>query len=161
MTLQLPRDIQIALTTHARRNTPQEVVGVLGGHRTSDHSIVQRHYPAENAADNPDTKYEIAPADAWSLFSTIDDTGQDIVGFYHSHPHGPPAPSDIDRHDAAWPGFSYVIVSLAGSNPTVASWRWTGEVFRQEPITLKQAQRLGIQGGETCRRVEWPTARRR
>jgi proteasome lid subunit RPN8/RPN11 len=35
-----------------------------------------------------------------------------VIGFYHSHPDHPARPSQYDLEHAAWPGYSYVIVSV-------------------------------------------------
>ncbi|MGM0606722.1 MAG: Mov34/MPN/PAD-1 family protein, partial [Halobacteriota archaeon] len=58
----------------------------------------------------------------------------EVVGFYHSHPGGPSGPSETDARLAAWPGHSYVIVSLAGGTAEFGSWRWRGDRFEREPV---------------------------
>lgn len=134
MTLILPTDLREATIEHAREGSPQEVVGLLAGDRSEERSTVTRRYPAENAAETPRTRYEIAPAEELALLKRIEAAGLDVVGFYHSHPEGPPAPSETDARLAAWPGHSYVIVSLAGEEPQVGSWRWSGDTFQRERI---------------------------
>jgi len=48
--------------------------------------------------------------------------GLDVIGFYHSHPDHPAAPSEYDR-DHAWPVFSYVIVSIMNAKANgITSW---------------------------------------
>lgn len=166
MTLVLPAALREAIVEHAREGAPEEVVGVLAGERrrpvgdapgdsgdldetdgtdaadetaATDEalSVVERRYPAENAATSPEARYEIAPAEELTLLERVDDDGLDVVGFYHSHPRGPVGPSETDARLAAWPGRSYVIVSLAGADPTVGSWRWTGERFRREAVDVR------------------------
>ena len=156
MTLRLPAALREAMVEHARAGAPREVVGVLAGERRrpageggreegpaetagtdAGLSVVERRYPAENAAATPETRYEIAPAEELALLERVDDAGLEVVGFYHSHPRGPPAPSETDARLAAWPGRSYVVVSLAAAEPTVGSWRWTGEGFRREAVEVR------------------------
>ncbi len=134
MTLELPVPVRTDLVEHAREGAPEEVVGVLAGERGEDRSMVERSFRAENAADAPTTRYEIAPAEELELLERIDGTGLDVVGFYHSHPRGPLEPSEVDARLAAWPGYSYLVVSLGGDEPTVGSWRWTGDEFREESV---------------------------
>jgi proteasome lid subunit RPN8/RPN11 len=146
MTLVLSPGLREAVVEHACEGAPAEVVGVLAGERsrcvteanreTGDRSVAERRYPAENAAATPETRYEIAPADELELLERVDDAGLDVVGFYHSHPRGPLAPSETDARLAAWPGYSYVIVSLA-ADPQMGSWRWTGEAFEREPLVVR------------------------
>ena len=133
MTLELLASVREELVDHAGRGAPEEVVGVLSGSRGDARSTVERCLPADNAADAPGTRYEIAPAEELALLEQVDAAGEDVVGFYHSHPRGPLEPSEVDARRAAWPGYSYLIVSLAGE-PAVGSWRWTGERFREERV---------------------------
>ena len=137
MTLLLPEAARDGLVAHARDGAPEEVVGVLAGERGADRSVVARTLGADNAADAPEARYEIAPGEELELLERVDDAGQDVVGFYHSHPDGPLAPSVVDARLAAWRGYSYLIVSLAGDEPVVGSWRWTGEAFQAERVAVR------------------------
>ena len=48
--------------------------------------------------------------------------GQDVLGYYHSHPDHPARPSTYDR-DHAWPWYSYVIISVERGEPKdLNSW---------------------------------------
>ena len=137
MTLLLPEPARDEMVAHAREGAPEEVVGVLAGDRGADRSVVVRTLGADNAADTPGTRYEIAPVEELELLERVEDAGKDVVGFYHSHPDGPLAPSAVDARRAAWRGYSYLIVSLADDEPEVGSWRWTGEAFRAERVALR------------------------
>jgi len=59
----------------------------------------------------------------------------DVVGFYHSHPDHPAAPSEYDK-DHALPFYSYVIVSVKqGKADELTSWELTldrKEFMREE-----------------------------
>jgi proteasome lid subunit RPN8/RPN11 len=134
MTLELPEDVRQGIVDHARSGAPEEIVGVLAG-RHGDPSRVDRAYRATNAADRPEIGYEIEPTAELELLERVDGAGLDVVGFYHSHPRGPLEPSDTDARLAAWPGYSYVIVSLAGE-PSVGSWRWRGDRFEPESVRI-------------------------
>ena len=134
MTVELPAPVREDLVEHAREGAPEEVVGVLAGSHGEDRSTVERSLRADNAAETPGTRYEIAPAEELALLERVDEAGLDVVGSYHSHPRGPLEPSEVDARRAAWPGYSYLIVSLAEVPPAVGSWRWTGETFREEVV---------------------------
>lgn len=132
-TLSLSGANRNALIDHARAGAPNEVCGVLGGRREGREATVERVIRVTNVASEPRRRYEL---DAEALFAAIErteDAGESVVGFYHSHPAGPPRPSATDRALATWPGRSYVIVSLEGT-PSLSSWRWDGERFREERI---------------------------
>lgn len=132
MTIEIPGPVRESILDHAREGAPEEVVGVLAGTH-GDPSTVDAVYRAENAAETPETRYEIAPEEEIRLLEKADSGGFDVVGFYHSHPRGPLEPSGVDSRLAAWPGYSYVIVSLADSEG-VGSWRWRGDRFETERI---------------------------
>lgn len=138
MTIMFPAAIEAAMCEHARSGAPEEVVGVLAGTHGDVDSTVRRVYRAKNAATEPRTRYEIAPGDEFELLERIDAADLDCVGFYHSHPRGPPEPSGIDRRLAAWSGYSYVIVSLAQRPAKIESWRWRGDRFEHEDIRISQ-----------------------
>lgn len=135
--IELDRSIYDGLIDHARAVAPNEACGILAGHVEEDRSRVTARYPTENAAEQPEAEYLIDPEQQLALFERIEAAGESIVGFYHSHPGGPPAPSETDRKHAAWPGKSYVIVAMDGE-PFVGSWRWraTTERFDPEPVQV-------------------------
>ncbi|MFC7079591.1 desampylase [Halorussus caseinilyticus] len=161
-TLVVPESVREEILAHAREGAPEEICGILAGsrgergpetdhHDDSDHRDdtddsdhrddtddsdhrVEAHHPAENAAETPRTRYEIDPREQLALLERIEESGREVVGFYHSHPAGPPGPSATDAAQATWPGRSYVIVSLGGEEVSVGSWRWTGEEFVAETV---------------------------
>ncbi|WP_408957012.1 desampylase [Natrinema sp. 74] len=119
----LPTAIREAILERAQEGSPEEICGVLGGeYRPDGRSRVRSQYPAENVADALRTRYEIDPERQLEVFERLEDRGEDIVGFYHSHPRGPPRPSATDAAQATWPDRSYLIVSLEPLE--LGSWRW-------------------------------------
>jgi proteasome lid subunit RPN8/RPN11 len=120
--LTVERSAHEALLDHARDAVPAEACGVLGGRE----GRVTRVEPVRNVAAAPETRYELDPAGTVAAVEAVE-ADADHLGFYHSHPRGPPGPSATDEAAAAWPGFVYCIVSLP--EPTVGAWRWTGEEF--------------------------------
>ena len=134
--LTVTQEVYDAVVDHALRGAPEEVCGVLGGEYAEErHASVVRQ--AENAAADPTVTYRIGPEEQFELMEEIEDAGQEVVGFYHSHPAGPPQPSATDEAQATWPGYSYLIVVLAGDHPYVGSWEWTGEELEREPLALR------------------------
>ncbi len=103
---------------HAR-SSPHEVCGVLVGQR--EPLRIDQIVAARNVHEQPQQQYLV---DAVTLLHADDlarSTGQEIVGFYHSHPGGAAVPSSHDLHDA-WPGYVYFIVAFAESIPYVCAW---------------------------------------
>ncbi len=137
MTLALPSAIADAIREHARTGVPEEIVGVLAGKHGEHESRVRRAYRAANVATRPTRRYEIDPKTELELLERIEDAGLEPVGFYHSHPEGPPKPSETDVELAAWPDYSYVIVSLASGELEIKSWRWRDDRFEREPVRIE------------------------
>ncbi|WP_280537936.1 desampylase [Halopenitus sp. POP-27] len=131
------------IVTHAfegcEATDPVEVCGVLAGRieADDDRHVVTSTHRASNAAETPRTRYLIDPEEQFTILESIEAAGDDVVGFYHSHPTGPPHPSRTDAADATWSGRSYVICALDGQ-PFVGSWRWEGDDdgFRRETVAI-------------------------
>ena len=138
-TLWLPPAVRERIVDRAREGAPEEVCGVLGGRRTADGDptvAVERADPVPNVASAPRTTYELDPAAQLEAMRGVEAEGLTVVGFYHSHPEGPRRPSATDEARATWPGRSYLIVALDGPEPSVGSWRWTGERFVEERVRV-------------------------
>lgn len=123
-----------ALVDHATAGAPAEVVGVLAGEREPDRAV--RALRGTNVADRSRSRYELDPVEQLELLEAVDAAGDEVVGFYHSHPNGPPEPSLTDAERATWKGYVYAIVSLVGGDPTIGAWRWTGDRFESEPVSV-------------------------
>lgn len=124
------------VVAHAKAGAPEEICGVLAGEHGSQTSRVEAVHRTANAADAPRTTYEIGPEELLATVEAVEDAGQEVVGFYHSHPAGPSVPSETDRAQATWQGYSYVIVALDGT-PFVGSWRWNRQAERFEQETVR------------------------
>lgn len=127
-----PRALYDDIVRQAYRGENHEVCGILGGTYGDEHSTVSTVKQAENAADLPTVRYAIDPEEQFALTEDIEESGDAVVGFYHSHPAGPTNPSETDRERATWPDHSYVIVALNGY-PYVGSWRWRADESAFEP----------------------------
>ncbi|QRV13476.1 M67 family metallopeptidase [Haloterrigena salifodinae] len=138
--LVVPAEIRDVILERAREGTPEEICGIFGGDFEHEgRSRVRSQYPAENVAETPRTRYRIDPEEQLEVFEHLEDRGEEIVGFYHSHPRGPPQPSATDEAQATWPNRSYLIVSLEPLE--IGSWRWredaAGERFESERLALE------------------------
>lgn len=133
-----------AVLAHAREATPEEACGILAGDRENAESedgdslraTAIDYYRTPNVAAEPTITYEIDPETQYRVLEEIDDSGRDLVGFFHSHPQGPAGPSATDHRQAAWPGYHYLIASLGGDRPVLDAWRWDGERFVRDPVGI-------------------------
>lgn len=108
------------LIAHALQDSPNECCGVLIG--TAQR--IERAVRARNLLQSP-TRYQIDPQDQIAAIRSARERGEAVVGFYHSHPSSPPAPSQSDQEEAAYPGHCYLIVSpgRAGAAAEVRGYR--------------------------------------
>ncbi|WP_313694321.1 desampylase [Halorarum halobium] len=131
--LLLPDPVRETLHERAAAGAPEEVCGVLVGERAPSDARRERAdrvaaaVAVPNVADEPESRYELDPAETLGVIEDAESAGDDIVGFYHSHPRGPAEPSAIDRERATWPGHVYCILTRDG----LAAYRWTGDEFRR------------------------------
>ncbi|MCG1003831.1 MULTISPECIES: desampylase [Halobacterium] len=134
--LELRRRVYDAVLDHARADAPREACGALLGRRDGDRVVAEAVRRVPNVADAPRVTYELDSEATLSVFDEAEATGRSVVGFYHSHPAGPAHMSDTDREQASWPGYVYVLASLAARPPLLDAWTWTGESFEPEAVTL-------------------------
>jgi proteasome lid subunit RPN8/RPN11 len=112
---------------------PGECCGFLIGRAGDDATRVERVLPAANQGGRSD-RFTIHPEAVLAVHKEARSAGLDVVGFYHSHPDHPARPSRIDREDA-WPGLSYVIVSVAGGRAVeTRSWHLSAEAAVEQEV---------------------------
>jgi proteasome lid subunit RPN8/RPN11 len=111
---------------HVQSTYPEEGGGLLLGHLAKDGATVEqvRSIPNTWQADAERRRRYLIPADVMLReMRHADDHELDIVGYFHSHPDHPAAPSEFDR-DHALPGWSYVIASVRdGRVGEIQVWR--------------------------------------
>jgi proteasome lid subunit RPN8/RPN11 len=128
-----------SIRAHGEAAYPEECCGVLIGREGKDRSsaTVERIVAAENErGDSRHNRYVISPQALLKAQREARASGLDIVGYYHSHPDHPARPSEFDR-EHAWPGTSYVIVSIErGKAVDLRSWRLSDDraSFGEEPV---------------------------
>lgn len=126
-----------AIKSHGAEGYPHEICGILvgpRGGRTATDAKRAKNIIVERARD----RYEIDPRDHIRIQREADADGQDIIGYYHSHPDHPAQASRFDT-ERAWAGYVYVIVSVAEGNPVDANAfvaEKDGGPFRSEPLEI-------------------------
>jgi proteasome lid subunit RPN8/RPN11 len=99
--------VLFALQAHAQSAPDHERCGLLAGCE----GVIARVLHAHNVAGDPVTQYEIAPAELFQLMREIRGAGLQLLGIYHSHPHGANEPSRTDVERAYYPDAAYFIIS--------------------------------------------------
>ena len=114
--LTLPERHLEAIRRRARRAYPRECCGLLLGETTAGGARVRAALPARNLDAAPRHGYFIDPRALLRGHRAARRHGLDVVGYYHSHPDAPPAPSRRDV-DEALAGASYLILSVVAGRP--------------------------------------------
>jgi proteasome lid subunit RPN8/RPN11 len=114
---------------------PGECCGVLAG-RAGETREVLRLVPLVNRRTDDPHRYLIGPEDLQRVEAELRRTDLEVLGFYHSHPDHPAAPSGFDA-EHAWPWYSYVIVGVnRGKAGETTSWRLADDRSAMMPESL-------------------------
>ncbi len=118
-----------SLRRNGEETYPHECCGVLLGRFEDDGTkTVTRAVRCGNTReDSPENRYHIDPKELIHIQREGRERGEDIVGFYHSHPDHPAQWSPTDLAEAHWFGCSYVITSVEKGKAMVTnSFELTG-----------------------------------
>lgn len=142
--LEISPELMEQVKSHALGTLPEECCGVLVGFRArqgvSHVTSVSAICPVENSEEEDRRRgYWMAPAELLVIHKGARAHGEQVVGYYHSHPEGGAVPSERDR-EAAAPGVSYLIVGIAETEVSEQrSWRLRedGLRFEEEPLVFR------------------------
>jgi proteasome lid subunit RPN8/RPN11 len=113
--MRIPRALLDEVVSHAREEAPNECCGIIGGEDGRATSL----HRATNALASP-VRYEIDAGDLYRIWKRIEEAGEELIAFYHSHVKAPPRPSQTDINWADnWPGARHLICSLGGAEPEI------------------------------------------
>jgi len=127
--LKLKKADYAAIRAHGEETYPYECCGVLLGQMDDDGvRIVTTAARCGNTRDDsPRNRYHIDPKELIRIQREGRDRGEDIIGFYHSHPDHPAQWSSTDLAEAHWFGCSYVITAVAKGKAAITnSFELTG-----------------------------------
>jgi proteasome lid subunit RPN8/RPN11 len=112
--LKLRKSHYAALRQHGEETYPHECCGVLLGQMENDGSrtVTSTARAGNTRTDSAHNRYNIDPKDLIRIQREGRERGEDIIGFYHSHPDHPAQWSITDHNEAHWFGCSYVITSV-------------------------------------------------
>jgi proteasome lid subunit RPN8/RPN11 len=122
--LKLSEELAGRIRAHGAEAYPHECCGALLGRDAQPRrEVLGLVSLANRRQDSPRNRFSITPDDVRVAEKTARENGQQLVGWYHSHPDSPANPSDYDR-EHAWPWYSYIIVAVeAGMPGEMKSWR--------------------------------------
>jgi proteasome lid subunit RPN8/RPN11 len=126
--LKITRQHYDSIRRHGEETYPHECCGVLLGQMDGDTRTVTSLARAGNTrTDSAHNRYNIDPKELIRIMREGRKRGEDVIGFYHSHPDHPARWSQTDLADAHWYGCSYVITSIEkGKAEATNSFALTG-----------------------------------
>lgn len=131
--LKLHRQVAAAIRDHAARELPYEACGYLAGKEGE----VSRHYELNNM-DQAADHFSMEPGEQFAAVKDMRSRGLTMRAVYHSHPETRAWPSTEDIRLAYDAGISYVIISLAGKEPEMKSFR-----IRQGEVVPESIEIIG------------------
>jgi proteasome lid subunit RPN8/RPN11 len=134
----VPFTVLAEIRAHGEESYPEECCGALLGATRGGDARVDRAERMRNASrELRRRRYEIDPRDYLSLERRVAGLGLTVLGFYHSHPDHPAAPSEHDR-ERALPFVHYLILTVSeGRAGEATSWVLADDGAAFEPETLK------------------------
>ena len=115
------------------------------GHFIDEKSVGTEYIAIPNTKEeNKERRFLIDPMAYQNAEDLADEKGLSIISIVHSHPDHPDRPSEFDRNHA-WPGFSYIIMSIKkGTSTGYRSWKLNQDRTRfiEEKITIIKEDNL-------------------
>ena len=127
-----------SIRAHGAKGFPHEICGLLIGDPAE--MLITEARPVRNVeTQNPDVRYLIDDKEDMRIRKSLYKTDLDVLGYYHSHPNHPAAPSEFDRSRAS-PWYAYFIVGVTdGTAKEITAWRLeeTTKQFLPEEILVR------------------------
>jgi proteasome lid subunit RPN8/RPN11 len=144
MALKLKTAQLAQIRQHGEATYPHECCGVLTGEILADGTKLARAVvECGNAHSDPSRSwYQIDPRELVRIQREAYERGEDIIGFYHSHPDDAANWSASDLEEAHWMGCSYLITSIqqgaaAQTNSFVLAGDESSKRFEDEQIVVE------------------------
>ena len=135
MTVQLPQHIYDEIIAHARAGKPEEICGVLRGRGLVAEELFRGRNIARDRIDN----YEVDEQTLLLQFK-FGNTGDEMMGVYHSHPVSVAYPSATDAWNATYSDSIYLICSLEFDDaPVIRAFRMITHFLDVDVATVKTA----------------------
>lgn len=127
-----PAAVAGALARALRAAAPREFVGLLGGRRDGASWRVAAFVALPAGSAGADA-FTVAAADFAAAEAQLRGRGHAFLGFAHSHPDGPPTPS---QRDVAgwWPHCLQTIVGPGGQGAELRCYRRDGAAVREVAV---------------------------
>jgi proteasome lid subunit RPN8/RPN11 len=153
--IRLSKKIVHEIEYHAEQMYPEECCGMMLGFSENGSQSIEAIIGIDNSQDeNRRRRFLITPAQYREAERLAKEWKMELLGFYHSHPDHPAAPSMFDT-DHALPWFTYIIISVEkGKAAAMTAWLLNEEhnrfnermiIVEAEPVSSPVRQLAHIQ----------------
>jgi len=121
--IRIPKEVVERIGRHGEETYPEECCGIVLGQMNDDYQLIEEIVGLDNEQkENRGRRFFVTPKQYLQAERMALERKLDLLGFYHSHPDHPAAPSEFDREHAL-PWFIYVVVSIAqGKSKDTTAW---------------------------------------
>ncbi len=127
----LQKDVKL-IEDEAALWSPLEACGILVGQYSDDTALVREVVTARNVREERN-QFEIDPERLYHCWKECEETGREIIGFYHSHPGGLATPSAWDKECMEATPLVWLILGKDG----LKAYQWDE--------TIKDARRVKLE----------------
>lgn len=120
---------------HCRAGLPNEACGLVAGTIQGQVKTIEKIYPCSNPDQSPE-HFSISPADQLAAIKDARARGLQMLGNFHSHPNTPSRQSQEDMRLSFDHSASYLILSLADTEPVLNSFHFDGECSTKEQLEI-------------------------
>ncbi|MGO9482516.1 MAG: Mov34/MPN/PAD-1 family protein [Candidatus Kryptoniota bacterium] len=121
--IRITKESILQIEKHGERAYPEECCGIMLGINDGNDRGIEEVFGLDNEqGENRQRRFFVTPKQYLQAERIAVERKLQLLGFYHSHPDHPAAPSEFDR-DHALPWFTYLIVSVAqGKAKDITAW---------------------------------------
>jgi [CysO sulfur-carrier protein]-S-L-cysteine hydrolase len=122
------------IEAHLNACLPNEGCGLLAGKENRCRAVI----PITNAHASP-VRFLMQPEEQLKAFQWIEDNGLELLAMFHSHPTGPPGPSETDLKEFYYPDIVSIICMPLQD-------RWEIHAFELNKNNFKEVYLAVIEG---------------
>ncbi len=135
--MKIKEEVLERMKAHAERSFPEECCGVMLGTGIDEEPETHEIIEIDNSqGENRKRRFLITPEQYRQAERDATERNMTLLGFYHSHPDHPAAPSAFDTEHAL-PWLTYIIVAVTRQSAgDVTAWLLTQDRGQFERQTL-------------------------
>ncbi|WP_411953839.1 Mov34/MPN/PAD-1 family protein [Alkalibacillus sp. S2W] len=128
----MPQLIYSKLVEHCRDSLPHESCGLLSGH----HNHVNRFWPLDNELQSA-KRYFVSKRSLEKVLKKINQTGEQVLAIYHTHPTTAPVPSYYDLQNHPDETVHMMIISFKTDPPITKTYTINNHLHSEGLIIIE------------------------